>query len=307
MYKILLLIVFCLTFPVADIFAQAESNQFSLFDENELLKHVKSLSSDLFEGRRTGTKGSAKSRKYIVNQFHTLKVQPLGKSFEQSFSFIEKRKVFEAVNILGLIKGTKVPKEYIVISAHYDHEGIKYGKIYNGADDNASGISALFAFAEYFKKFPPKHSVILAAFDGEELGLKGSEYFVKNSIISSNDIILNMNMDMISLSDKKELYVVGVSENKKLKDLIINSRQSSVIKLVSGHDGEDNLDNWTYSSDHANFYKKGIPFLYFGVEDHKDYHEPTDNYENIQPEFYTEAVKTIISVFKKIDDSNTRF
>jgi Zn-dependent M28 family amino/carboxypeptidase len=112
---------------------------------------------------------------------------------------------------------------------------------------------------------------------------------------------------MISRSDKKELYVVGTSENKKLKDLIINSRQSSVIKLVSGHDGEDNLDNWTYSSDHANFYKKGIPFLYFGVEDHKDYHEPTDNYENIQPEFYTEAVKTIISVFKKIDDSNTRF
>ena len=303
MYKILFLIVFCLTFSVADIFAQAEPNQFSLFDENELLKHVKSLSSDVFEGRRTGTIGAAKSRKYIINQFHTLKVEPLGKSFEQSFSFIEKRKVFEAVNILGLIKGTKLPKEYLVISAHYDHEGIKYGKIYNGADDNASGISALFAFAEYFKKFPPKHSVILAAFDGEELGMQGSEYFVNNTIIPLEDILVNLNMDMISRSDKKELYVVGTSENKKLKDLITNSKHSSKIKLIRGHDGYDKLDNWTYSSDHANFYKKGIPFLYFGVEDHKDYHEPTDNYENIQPEFYTEAVKTIISVFKKIDGS----
>lgn len=303
MHKIRLLIVICLTFQVAAVFSQTEPNEGSLFDEMALLKHVKSLSSDTFEGRRTGTKGAAKSRKYIVNQFHTLKVEPLVKSFEQSFSFIERRKAFEAVNILGLIKGTDFPKKYLVISAHYDHEGIKYGKIYNGADDNASGISALLAFAEYFKKFPPRHSVILAAFDGEELGLQGSKYFVKHSIVSLKNIILNLNMDMISRSDKKELYVVGTSENNKLKDLITNSKHSYEIKLIRGHDGYDGLDNWTYSSDHANFYKKGIPFLYFGVEDHKDYHEPSDDYENIQPEFYTEAVKTIISVFKKIDGS----
>lgn len=307
MHKILLLIVFCLTFQVADIFAQAKPNEGSLFDKKELLKHVKSLSSDAFEGRRTGTKGATKARKYIVNQFHSLKVQPLSKSFEQSFSFIEKRKAFEAVNILGLIKGTELSEKYIVISAHYDHEGVKYGKIYNGADDNASGISALFAFAEYFKKFPPKHSVILAAFDGEELGLQGSKYYVNNSIIPSKDIIVNLNMDMISRSDNKELYVVGTSENKKLKHLITNSKHSYEIKLIRGHDGYDGLDNWTYSSDHANFHKKGIPFLYFGVEDHKDYHEPSDDYKNIQPEFYTEAVKTIISVFIKIDGSNTRY
>ena len=161
----------------------------------------------------------------------------------------------------------------------------------------------MFAFAEYFKKFPPKHSVILAAFDGEELGLQGSKYYVNNSIIPSKDIIVNLNMDMISRSDKKELYVVGTSENKKLNYLITNSKHSSEIKLVRGHDGYDGLDNWTYSSDHANFHKIGIPFLYFGVEDHKDYHEPTDDYKNIQPEFYTEAVNTIISVFQKIDNS----
>ena len=303
MHKILLLIVFCFPFQGTYLFAQAESIECSLFDEKELLKHVKSLSSDAFEGRRTGTKGATKAQKYIVNQFHSLKVEPLGKTFEQSFSFIKRRKAFEAVNILGFIKGTEVSKKYIVVSAHYDHEGIKYGKIYNGADDNASGLSALFAFAEYFKKFPPKHSVILAAFDGEELGLQGSKYYVNNSIIPSKDIIVNLNMDMISRSDKKELYVVGTSENKKLNYLITNSKHSSEIKLVRGHDGYDGLDNWTYSSDHANFHKIGIPFLYFGVEDHKDYHEPTDDYKNIQPEFYTEAVNTIISVFQKIDNS----
>lgn len=303
MHRILLLIVFCFAFQGAEIFAQSKSNQCSSFDEKAILKHVKSLSSDAFEGRRTGTKGAIKAKKYIINQFHTLKVEPLGKSFEQPFSFLKKQKVYNAVNILGLIEGSEFPKKYVVISAHYDHEGVKYGKIYNGADDNASGIGALFAFAEYFKKYPPKHSVILAAFDAEELGLQGSKYYVNHSIVSSKDIVVNLNMDMISRSDKEELYVVGTSENKKLKTLITNSKYSCEIKLVKGHDGYDGLDNWTYASDHANFHKKGIPFLYFGVEDHKDYHEPTDEYENIQPEFYIEAVKTIISVFGKIDCS----
>ena len=303
MRKILLLITFCfISFP-AILLAQTETKQCTLFDEIELLKHVKSLSSQAFEGRRTGTKGAVKARKYIINQFHALQVKPLGKSFEEPFFFV-KKKNYEGVNVLGLVEGTKFPKKYIVISAHYDHEGIKNGKIYHGADDNASGLSALFAFAEYFKKNPPQHSVILAAFDSEELGLQGSKYFVKNTKIPLEDILINLNMDMISRSDKNELYVAGTSENKKLKYLMSNFNYSCNIKLLTGHDGYDGLDNWTYASDHANFHKQGVPFLYFGVEDHKDYHEPSDTFENIHPEFYLEAVKTIIEVFKKVDQSN---
>ncbi|WJJ97301.1 M28 family peptidase [Algibacter luteus] len=303
MRKILLLITFCfISFP-AILLAQTETKQCTLFDEIELLKHVKSLSSQAFEGRRTGTKGAVKARKYIINQFHALQVKPLGKSFEEPFFFV-KKKNYEGVNVLGLVEGTKFPKKYIVISAHYDHEGIKNGKIYHGADDNASGLSALFAFAEYFKKNPPQHSVILAAFDSEELGLQGSKYFVKNTKIPYEDLLINLNMDMISRSDKNELYVAGTSENKKLKYLMSNFNYSCNIKLLTGHDGYDGLDNWTYASDHANFHKQGIPFLYFGVEDHKDYHEPSDTFENIHPEFYLEAVKTIIEVFKKVDQSN---
>ena len=303
MRKILLLITFCfISFP-AILLAQTETKQCTLFDEIELLKHVKSLSSQAFEGRRTGTKGAVKARKYIINQFHALQVKPLGKSFEEPFFFV-KKKNYEGVNVLGLVEGTKFPKKYIVISAHYDHEGIKNGKIYHGADDNASGLSALFAFAEYFKKNPPQHSVILAAFDSEELGLQGSKYFVKNTKIPYEDLLINLNMDMISRSDKNELYVAGTSENKKLKYLMSNFNYSCNIKLLTGHDGYDGLDNWTYASDHANFHKQGIPFLYFGVEDHKDYHEPSDTFENIHPEFYVEAVKTIIEVFKKVDQSN---
>lgn len=274
-----------------------------LFSETSLLQHIKTLSSDAFEGRRTGTKGAIKAKKYIINQFHTLGVLPLRGSYEQSFLFINKRKEYNGTNILGYIKGTYYPEKFIVVSAHYDHEGIKQGNIYNGADDNASGISALFSFAEYFKNNPPKYSVILAAFDGEELGLQGSKYFVNNSPVFSKNIVANLNMDMISRSIKNELYVVGTVHNKQLEYIIKHFDCSKKMNLRIGHDGYDDLDNWTYSSDHANFYKKGIPFLYFGVEDHKDYHEPTDDYENIHPEFYTEAVNTIISVFEKIDNS----
>jgi Zn-dependent M28 family amino/carboxypeptidase len=271
------------------------------FNEDTLLMHLKTMSSDAFEGRKTGTAGGIKTRKYIINQFHSLGVLPLVNDYEQSFSFVEKNKSYKATNILGWVKGTEKPNSYIVISAHYDHEGIINNTIYNGADDNASGVSALFSFAEYFKNNPPKHSVILAAFDAEEFGLLGSKYFVKNPIVPLNKIKLNLNMDMISRSDENELFAVGTRYHEHLKQLILNIKTDGDIKLIAGHDGADHKENWTYSSDHASFHQKNIPFLYFGVTDHKDYHEPTDDFENIQPQFYIEAVKTIIAVFKNID------
>ncbi len=281
--------------------SQKSSEDQTYFNEERLLEHIKILSSDDFEGRRTGTKGAIKAKQYIVDQFKELKVLPLGDTFEQAFSFTSRGKIYNGTNVLGLIKGTTSKYKYIVISAHYDHEGIRNGEIYNGADDNASGISALFAFAEYFKSNPPKHSVILAAFDSEELGLKGSKHFVNNSIIPFHYIEVNINMDMISRSDKNELFAVGTSYDSTLKNLILNVSPSKKIILLTGHDGIDGKQNWTNSSDHGSFHKKKIPFLYFGVEDYDDYHTPKDDYENIHPEFFKEAVNVIISVFDKLD------
>jgi len=290
------------------LFSQGQSNHahdslmsHSLFEESTLLMHIKSLSSDAFEGRRTGTPGGLKTKKYVINQFHALGVLPLGRTFEQSFDFVSKRKAYQGTNVLGLIRGTLQPNKYIVISAHYDHEGVKKNMIYNGADDNASGLCALFSFAEYFKQNPPKHSVILAAFDAEELELHGSKYYVDHAIIPLDKILLNINMDMISRSDDNVLFAVGTRYHDFLKPYILNVKASEKLKLLTGHDGTSLQDNWTYSSDHTSFYKRHIPFLYFGVADHEDYHEPTDDFENIHPEFYVEAVKTIISVFTEID------
>ena len=295
---------FLLVLVSLNISAQTISvNKSSYFDETELLQHVKILSSDLYEGRRTGTDGANRAKKYIINQFYNLGISKIKNTYEQPFTFDHRGNRYNGVNILGVVKGTTISDKYIVISAHYDHEGIKQGKIYNGADDNAAGVSALFAFAEYYKKNQPKHSIIFAAFDAEELGLEGSKYFVNSAVVNSKNISVNVNLDMISRSDKNELYAVGTADSKSLKYIISNFKTSEKINILIGHDGYDELENWTYSSDHANFYKKGIPFLYFGVEDHKDYHEPTDDYENIHPEFYVDAVKSIILIVNKIDNS----
>ncbi|MFY0713394.1 M28 family peptidase [Seonamhaeicola sp. NFXS20] len=293
------IIVVLLFFVFLNLKAQSNLND-TLFSKETLLRHVEALSSDLFEGRRTGTRGAVKAKEYIINQFYSLKVKPLRKSYEQPFVFAKGRKEYRGTNILGYIKGATKPNKFIVISAHYDHEGIQNGVIYNGADDNASGLSALFSFAEYFRKYPPKHSVILAAFDAEELDMKGSLYFVNNLSFSQRKIKININMDMISRSDKNELFVSGSNIYSSFKNVVC-CNTSKKVKLVIGHDGYDKKDSWVYASDHANFHKKGIPFLYFGVEDHEDYHEPTDDFKNIHPEFYVEAVNVIISVFNKID------
>ncbi|WP_223032568.1 M28 family peptidase [Hanstruepera marina] len=271
------------------------------FDSNKLLKHVEVLSSDSFEGRRTGTHGALLAKDYIVSELKKISIKPLGDAYEQPFSFRARGKEYKGINILAKISGTDVPNKYIVISAHYDHEGIKNGQIYNGADDDASGVSALLAFAEYFKKNPPKHSVILAFFDAEELGLQGSRYYVDNTIVPLESIRLNMNLDMVSRNDKNELYITGARDNQAFKNAIENQKASDDFKFVMGHDGKDGKQNWTFSSDHGSFFRKGIPFLYFGVEDHKDYHRPTDDYENIHPEFYKLAVQNMISLFAEID------
>ena len=269
------------------------------FNESDLLKRVEKLSSDEFEGRRTGEKGNDLARAYIIDQFKKLKLQGYSGTFEHPFSFSRQQVAYNANNILVEIKGTKYPETYIVISAHYDHLGIINDQIYNGADDDASGVSALIAYAEYFKKNPPKHSVILAAFDAEELGLQGAKHFVET--FDNEKILVNINLDMISRSKNNELYVVGGRYNEGLKSLLANLENPTSTKLLQGHDGTDGKQDWTMSSDHGPFYKAGIPFLYFGNEDHAAYHKPTDDFDDITPRFYKNSVQIIFAVIQAID------
>lgn len=298
-YKICLL-----TFIVAIGCAQSKTTATSepaMFDEDQLLQRVSVLSSDSFEGRATGERGNDSARAYIISQFKKLNIEPFNTNYEQAFSFDRRGVAYEAKNVLAAIRGTKFPDKYIVISAHHDHLGIKNGKIYNGADDDASGVSALFSIAENLSKNPPNHTVIFASFDAEELGLQGAKHFVNT--IDKEKLLLNINMDMISRSPKNELYVVGSRYQTSLKTLIEAFNNPTDSKLLVGHDGSDGKQDWTYSSDHGPFHKAGIPFLYFGNEDHESYHKPTDDFDAITPKFYINAVRIILSIFNAIDVS----
>ena len=294
--KIVTTTLTCVLFFVTLSCAQ---NKHTKFNEDELLNRLEILSSDKFEGRKTGEIGNDLARNYIIEQFKSFNLTGLYGKFEHPFSFELNGQKFSANNILVDIKGTEFPEEYIVISAHHDHLGIFGNKIYNGADDDASGVAALISFAEYFTKNPPKHSVILAAFDAEELGLRGARHFIAN--FDNTKILLNLNMDMISRSANDELYVVGTRYNKKLKTAIDGFSNSTSSKLLQGHDGLDGKQNWTMSSDHGPFYTAKIPFLYFGNEDHPAYHKPTDDFADITPQFYKNSVNVILSIFETID------
>ncbi|NQY30173.1 MAG: M28 family peptidase [Flavobacteriaceae bacterium] len=281
------------------------------FDSITQIESLKILSSDSYLGRETGTKGAELSRNYIADKFTALKLDKLGGSYFQSFPYNGSNdhgdvKEGLAYNVIGLIRGREQSNKFIVVGAHYDHLGTSGKKVYNGADDNASGTAALFSIATYFKENPPKHSIIIAAWDGEEIGLLGSQYYVNHPIILQKDILCNINMDMIGRSEKNELFITGTPHNKLLMDSVVTSLYSNKIKILTGHDGDDREDDWTYSSDHGSFHKKGIPFLYFGVEDHKDYHKTSDVFESIQQAFYLEATRVVIQATKRADECFTR-
>ncbi|MFV0387176.1 MAG: M28 family peptidase [Pyrinomonadaceae bacterium] len=280
-----------------------DSAKSDIIDTKRLLKDVKFLSSDELKGRETGTKENEIARKYVVKRFKESGIEPFESGYIQKFSFRNRQgKEFKGANVVGVIKGKSEPQKFIVISAHFDHIGVRNGEIYNGADDNASGTAALFAIAEYFSKHQPNKSLVFAAFDAEEKGLQGARYFVENPSVKLGEILLNINMDMISRNVNGELYAAGTFPYPQLKPYLETVQQNAKVKLLLGHDNPNlGRDDWTFQSDHGAFHRKQIPFIYFGVEDHKDYHKPTDDFENIQPEFYVKAVETILSATKEFD------
>jgi len=291
-------------------------------DEEMLFYNLKAISHDSMQGRFYGTEGNYKAQKFIAGQFDSLGIEPaFAEGSIQKFPFTFTGKFRQRIypisnlaedfsnvkdttvtggNVVTMIKGEI--ESAIVITAHLDHLGVRNGNIFNGADDDASGVAALFSIASYFKKNPPQHTLIFAAVDAEEIGSLGCEYLLENFPIALEKIALNVNMDMIAHNDSLELYASGLYHYPQLKQPL-DELKPSKIKLLYGHDdpSNDTIEDWTFSSDHRIFHEKQIPFIYFGVEDHKDYHKATDIYENINKEFYTEAVSLIIDAIEGYD------
>ena len=273
-------------------------------DSVRLMQDIGVLAHDSMEGRLVGTPGNARARAFIERSFRERGLQPAGSSsYLHPFDIQRDDATIEGVNIIGQVTGTAQPSQYIVVTAHYDHVGVRDGEIYNGADDNASGTAALLALADYFTRNRPRHTLIFAALDAEEGGLRGARAFVESPPVPLQSIVLNINMDMVGRNDAGELYVAGTAHYPQLLPFVEEVARNAEVTLIPGHDrpGARPSDDWTTASDHAAFHRAGIPFLYFGVEDHPDYHRPTDEMSGIQPGFYPRAVRTVLSAVRLLD------
>lgn len=283
----------------------------TLIDAPTLLHDLQVLSADDMEGRQIGTPGGARARAFVIERFKASGIREFG---SQPFTFMAGRGASQTerqgVNIVGQIEGTGTPRRYIVISAHYDHIGARNGQVFNGADDNASGTAALFALGKYFSTHRPVSTLIFAAFDGEESGLRGARAFVAQPPVDAGSIAIDLNMDMIGRDPNNLLYVVGTRAQPGLKPFIERIAAKAPVKLVMGHDdpakarenpGNQQFEDWTGDSDHKAFCDAKIPCLYFGVEDFDQHHKATDDYETMTYAFYVRAVETMLQAVQEFD------
>ncbi|MFL6657641.1 MAG: M28 family peptidase [Massilia sp.] len=296
-----------LTALVAIAFAclSGHANAAITVDGKALLGDVRVLSSEAFAGRRTGTEGSRLAQAYLTKRFEQLGLKSFDGGYAMPFSFtVKNRKQVEtnypsATNLVGFIPGTLNPERYLVVSAHYDHLGVREGVIYPGADDNASGVAAMLAIADYFRQHPPRHTIVFAAFDGEELGLQGGIAFVKKLPFARDKLVMDLNLDMVSRNDNNEIWAAGLHHYPALTEIVTAAASRTKVKLKMGHDvpvPSKADDDWTFSSDHGPFHEANVPFLYFGVEDHADYHKPGDTFDKIKPAFFTQVAELLVDV-----------
>ena len=295
-------------------FAQENLSYAKSINNKDIYKHIEVLSSDSLEGRETGKPGQKMAAEYIANHFKKIGIPPYKrKTYYQKFKVKSERHIckcddcdlafFKRIfksnqtirgeNVLGYIEGSDLKEELLIITAHYDHLGKHDSLIFNGADDDASGVSAALEIAEAFmlaKKEGngPRRSILIMPVSGEEKGLLGSRYYTDNPIYPLENTVANLNIDMIGRLDDwhdngNYVYLIGSDRlsydlhnlNEKINDEYIG------IDLDYRFNDKDDPNRYYYRSDHYNFAKNNIPVIFYFNGVHEDYHKPSDTIEKI--------------------------
>ena len=281
---------------------------------NDLYDHINILASDSLEGRETGKPGQKMAAAYIANHFKEIGIPPYKrKTYFQKFKVKSKRHVckcddcdltfFKRVfksnqiirgeNVLGFIEGSDLKEELIIITAHYDHLGKHDSLIFNGADDDASGVAGAMEIAEAFmlaKKDGkgPRRSILIMPVSGEEKGLLGSKYYTDNPVYPLSNTIANLNIDMIGRLDDWHStgnYVYLIGSDRLSYDLHnineeVNTKYTK-LDLDYKYNDEEDPNRYYYRSDHYNFAKNNIPVIFYFNGVHEDYHRPSDTIEKL--------------------------
>ncbi len=319
MFLLIALTIVLAILPGQPIYAENNSQNIKSYSNAHVSKIKKTLSfisNDLTKGRQTGTNGSLIVSSFLRNKLKSMEMIPFyNKTLTQSFIAVgDHGNPIIGRNIIGVLPSLYYSDKYVIISAHYDHLGILGGQIYNGADDNASGVTALLTIAEWFynmrkDRVGPKVNIIFAFFDAKENNMAGSEFFAKNLKIPASKIKININLDQLGCTfappGAREDYLLYVAD-KELKSEL--RRKLNIINKFYGIDME--IDHTFYSSsafyeifmktsDQHNLSKVGIPSMLFTSGIHMHTYKPTDEYYFIN---YPVFIKRIQLIFHLIED-----
>ena len=256
------------------------SNTFAQTQQERLTRHVYTLAGDSLRGRKAGSEDAAKAAAYIVSQFEEIGIQPY---YEEGWYQTFERNGKTYKNVIGVIPGNDpvLKDEYIIIGAHYDHLGVMNDQIYNGADDNASGTATIIEVARILKSQQNqlKRTVVVAAFDAEELGLWGSNYLAKQLDLSK--VKLMMSIDMVGWLEKgKTLRLQGAATIKNGKRILREEAEKIHID-IKPKDFETSILGAT---DTQGFAQRGVATLYVTTGLKSPYHKPEDDPELIDYE-----------------------
>jgi Zn-dependent M28 family amino/carboxypeptidase len=284
--------------------------------DRRIQEDVTFLANDKLEGRATGSEGEKIASEYIAKRFKQLGLTPKGSDgYFQSFSFKPKKDPHSEVkftettsdsivtgrNVIGFIDNKM--ENTVIIGAHYDHLG--YGDegslhrgekaIHNGADDNASGVSVMLNLADKLKNTNTNNNYLLMAFSGEEMGLLGSNYFVKNATIDTKKVNYMINMDMVGRLKNSTLAIYGTGTSP-IWSQTINSLNSD-FKLIEKESGVG-------PSDHTSFYLNDIPVLHFFTGQHENYHKPSDDAELLNYDGMYQISEYIYAIISDLNDND---
>lgn len=281
---------------------QAQYKNTSFFIDSTLVKkHLYTLSSDDMQGRKAGTEGIEKAAQYIENEFKRIGLTFFDglDSYRQTFTFTNRRtkKEITSANIIGVLEGKSKKDEYIVISAHYDHLGMKPNGegdiIYNGANDDASGVTGVLTLAEYYKKQGNERTIVFIAFTAEEMGLVGSTHFGKG--IDASKFVAGINLEMIGKTPSfgpNTAWLTGF-ERSDFGKIVQKNLEGTGYKLFPDPYIKFRL---FFRSDNASLARLGVPshtFSTTAIDKDKDYHQLSDEAETLNMTIITQTIQAV--------------
>jgi hypothetical protein len=301
---------------LADVAPIAAAQNHLALVEARLLSDLQALTTSEMAGRGLGTAGERAAAEFVAARFESLGLQPFGADgtfFQDVPLSSQVNSGQQARNVVAVLAGEQFPYEFVVVSAHLDHLGRERGRIHPGADDNVSGVSAMLEIAHALVQDTiagnrPARSIIFVGFTAEEVGLRGSQYFVEHAPVHLTSISAVLNIDMVGRRDDRHrrddpyIYMIGTRlHSQMLGDLVDASAENSDDLDVDFHFNSRRRQMAFYQrSDQWHFARYGVPALMAFAGTHPDYHTHRDVVDDIELDLLAPRVRYLTGLTRDL-------